>query len=541
VRWLAGPLALAVIITLVNALKPVLIDDTAYLVFARHLAQHPLDPYSFTIHWYTLPDRGMDVLLPPVLPYWLALGMRLFGEHVLLLKLWLFPILWCFTKSLDVLLRRFAPGTERIALPLIALSPAVLATVNLMLDVPALALALAAIALFTRRSALRSEDSASRLTLVVVTGLIAGIAMQTKYTAMLAPAAILWYGLTHRRIGSAILACAVAVAVFAGWEWFLFEKYGESHFLHHVKEQSGGDFFAEKAALIPGLFGHMGCLGFGAALLIARPLGVPRRVITAAAILWMLGLLLVNVMDGHSFPAKYFWRTTGSVVMCAAAAGAGLLVLKKTKLRWSRDSWFVAGWLALELAGYFALTPFPAGRRVIGLAVVFGIVAARAVRLVPARTPPKWVLPFAIWAGVLFTVIDTADAWAEPAVAERAAEVVRGEKRVWFAGHWGFQFYCERAGFTMIVPGETVLQPGDVLVLPDHPDGFGRPHIGLVRLVPPKGRVVRIESIPSRGLKAQTIPNFYGGNDPVDDHMSGSFRLRVIIYRVVKPWSVPGK
>ena len=97
-RWIAGPTALAVIVTLANAIKPVLVDDTAYLAYARQMAAHPLDPYGFTIHWYTVPEPAMDVLAPPVVPYWLALGMRLFGEHILLLKLWLFPFVWIFAR-----------------------------------------------------------------------------------------------------------------------------------------------------------------------------------------------------------------------------------------------------------------------------------------------------------------------------------------------------------------------------------------------------------------------------------------------------------
>ena len=57
--------------------KPVLVDDPVYLHFARHIAQHPLDPYGFILLWYSAPQPAMEVLCPPVLPYWLALGTRL--------------------------------------------------------------------------------------------------------------------------------------------------------------------------------------------------------------------------------------------------------------------------------------------------------------------------------------------------------------------------------------------------------------------------------------------------------------------------------
>jgi hypothetical protein len=76
---LGKPLGLAIILTLANAAKPVLIDDTAYLSYAQRIAAHPTDPYGFTMFWYTVPEPAFEVLCPPVLPYWLALGVRLFG------------------------------------------------------------------------------------------------------------------------------------------------------------------------------------------------------------------------------------------------------------------------------------------------------------------------------------------------------------------------------------------------------------------------------------------------------------------------------
>src|SRR5215210_6930590 len=116
-RFLSSPVVLAVIVSMANAVKPVVVDDTAYLAFARHIAQHPLDPYGFELFWYWVPEPAMEILAPPVVPYWLAAGVALFGEHVVLLKLWLFPFLWLFAWSLRELLRRFARGSERAALP----------------------------------------------------------------------------------------------------------------------------------------------------------------------------------------------------------------------------------------------------------------------------------------------------------------------------------------------------------------------------------------------------------------------------------------
>src|SRR5260370_31755242 len=102
--------------------------------------------------------------------------MRLFGENVPLLKLWVLPFALILSFALFALLRRFAPGMEAPALVATVLSPAVLPAFNFMLDLPELALALAAVAIF-----LRALDSRSS-TLAIAAGPAAGPACPTKHT-----------------------------------------------------------------------------------------------------------------------------------------------------------------------------------------------------------------------------------------------------------------------------------------------------------------------------------------------------------------------
>ncbi|MBA4188978.1 MAG: hypothetical protein C0467_13355 [Planctomycetaceae bacterium] len=547
---------LALIVTLANAAKPVVIDDTAYITYARHISANPLDPYGFEMFWWTVPEPAMTVLVPPVVPYWLAINIRLFGEYPALLKLWQFPFVWLFAWSVRDLLRRFARGTESRLLPIIVLSPAILPTVNLMLDVPALALGLASVAMFARAG----ERGSWRLT--VVAGVLAALAMQTKYTALLIPPAILWYGITHRRVGLALVAVGVAVAAFAGWETLLVAKYGQSHFVYHVSgqkplpdpgESAFGAFVREKAELWPPLVGHLGCLAIGVSLVAAATLGVPRRTLLAFAVLWAAGFLCIVFLP-HRVTANAvpkFWQTFGTLSLVALALCACVL-LRRTgngpRQLWNADTLFVVGWVLLEVAGYFILTPFGAARRVIGLTVIGGLLVARTLgrveRIRPHRRPPEWVASFAIAAGVAVTAIDTLDAWPEKVCAESAAVVAADRpagSTVWSVGHWGFQFYCERAGMKLLVPGETVLRPGDRLVLPIYPaDGFFRPHAGSVPIKPPVWAVEPIsEVVCDDAIAGQTIPNFYGGVDPVAGRAYP--RLRVVVYRVTSAWAVPGK
>ena len=83
--WVVHPVFVAALVAGLNALKPAAVDDTAYLLLARQIAAHPLDPYGGELFWYAEPLPALHVLAPPVLPYWLALGIRLFGDQLPLL------------------------------------------------------------------------------------------------------------------------------------------------------------------------------------------------------------------------------------------------------------------------------------------------------------------------------------------------------------------------------------------------------------------------------------------------------------------------
>src|SRR5436309_2471505 len=82
---------LAVVFTLLNCLKPLHIDDAAYYCYARQIADAPLAPYGFEVLWGERPCPANRLLAPPVLLYWWAGGLRLFGDSPFLWKLWLLP------------------------------------------------------------------------------------------------------------------------------------------------------------------------------------------------------------------------------------------------------------------------------------------------------------------------------------------------------------------------------------------------------------------------------------------------------------------
>jgi hypothetical protein len=103
--------------------------------------------------------------------------------------------------------------------------------------------------------------------------------------------------------------------------------------------------------------------------------------------------------------------------------------------------------------------------------------------------------------------------------------------RVWYAGHWGLQFYAERAGMLAVVPGGSALAPGDWLVVPD-----AHIHRQAFAIDPSWARLVDDVVIDDR-WPWTTLSTFYAGIAPVEGRQAA--RLRVAIYRITRAVVAP--
>ncbi len=177
----------------------------------------------------------------------------------------------------------------------------------------------------------------------------------------------------------------------------------------------------------------------------------------------------------------------------------------------------------------------------VGIAAAFVFFrAADALGRVKKVQPARWALPYSFALGIGLFAIDTRDALPEKELAEEAARFVREQHaggRVWFNGHWGFQYYCDREGMVPVVPGQSRLAAGDWLVFPAIPDdvGFYRPYHGGAKFDPdPVLLEWKREFVVDDPICGTTIPELYGGKVPMFgiDHP----RLRVAVYRVLKDW-----
>lgn len=528
---------LAGLLTGLNVLKPVMMDDPAYYALAKQIAQAPGDPYGFEQYWYDRPQPAMQVLAPLAFPYWFALVLHVLGEEPVTWKLALYPFALILTLSLRALFDRFCPRQSVFLLPLTVLSPLVLPSFNLMIDLPVLGLSLASVAIF-----LRGLDG-DRLGYVALAGLVAGVAMQTKYTALVLPAVLLLAAFVRGRLRLGLFAAVAAGAVFLGWEGWLHQRYGVSHFWYHVTKPREAGVVARTHLAVP-LLGYLGGL-IPAVTLVGL---VSLRLWKGAALVavWILvghGVLAVLPAEHAVFLRKTSGRellTWNSLLFGSLgliALGAGGAVLKVLPWR-SPSTRLLAGWLLIEVAGYFALSPFPAARRLQGVIVVCTLLAGRLAALrcrggVGQRSLAA-ITGLGVALGLGYFTVDCADAHLEPAAARQAAAHIREADpaaTIWFLGTWGFKFHAERLGMQHFVPGQSEPNAGDWLLLVPRdgtPPRF-RP--------PPEHFVWQREVVVQSPVPLHTYSTYYGGHRPLERVWPK--KLVIDLYRAARSGTPP--
>jgi hypothetical protein len=514
-----GLLATALLHTLAATARPLHTDEPFTVYTARQILAAPCDPYGFEIFWWQWPQPAHEDLLNPVVAYWTAGGMALFGDDPLLWKLWLLPFALLFAWAFLALARRFAPGLAWPLLLATAFGPALLPSLNLMQDVPALALGLAALALYLRAADAGSAPGA------IAAGVLAGVAVQTKYTALALVGAIAVHAVLWRRPRPGALAVGAALAVFAAWELAMTLRYGEGML---VGTWNLPQTFAPRADLPPALVPLAGATLPGVGLLGLGVAGLGTRSLHALALALLAGFALLLWGPWHA----PLWLGAGLLVW-AGLAGATWRLLREgptdSLARWieaRRVPLFFALWIAGELVQYVLVSPFPAVRRVLALDVAATLLVGHAASRSPwrGRLPLASLVGLQVLLGLVVHGVDVLEARAGRTAAREAASWIRAQEpgaRIWFVGHWGFQFHAEQAGLEPLIPDYTQVRRGDWLVVPSRVDHQA------VRLDPEAFEERRSIAV-GDGIPLATLKyGFYVGARPLQHHRGPRMRARL--------------
>jgi hypothetical protein len=312
-------------------IKPVHIDDTVVLHVAENILRDPLRPFAGEFFWLETPQPLAKVTTnPPLVSYWLAPWIVLAGYREWALHLSFAPFIALLMWGMHRLATRWLGAAWAWwAVGWLMFSPAVLPGMNLMRDVPALALFVGGLACWVEGL----ERQQARW--LIAGALLGGLAGLAKYTALIWLPLVALYTVQRRAYG-ALGWLLLALLPIAGWSALNLWADGEVHLVYLWQERRGSAPLGAK--LLPGV------VGLGASTLLW--LGVRRRFKAA------LG-------DG--------WRWKVALLALAAAGVVGWYHLQFAGQPMYLQSllWLVAGVIVLGLAvgvgsSRNALTPSPA-------------------------------------------------------------------------------------------------------------------------------------------------------------------------------------
>jgi 4-amino-4-deoxy-L-arabinose transferase-like glycosyltransferase len=461
--------------------KPFNVDDPCYLWAAKQILLHPANPYGFNVNWYGFSQPMWAVTQnPPLLSYYLALAATLTGWSEIGLHI------ACLLPAVAVVLGtcRLAKGFcqwPMFAAALTLFAPAFLvSSTTIMCDVPMLAFWIWTVVFWTEglRQNNRGKLSAA--------GVFAALALLTKYNGVCLIPLLMAYGwFEKRRPGGWAAFLLIPLAALFIYEWTTFHLYGRGLFsaaAHYAKTAQASYGISNVLVVLNALTFTGGC--FAAALFYA-PFLWRKRMLSLFTV--SAALPVTVVFAGGTMANTYQWLA-GSGRVCAetqvffwTVGGVCVLALALADVWQIRDagSWLLALWVlgTFVFAAFFNWTVN--ARSILPMAPAVAILIARRLGQNRSSLPAGICFPLLVCAALSllaaqadFQLASSTRKSAEQVCAKYAAS----PGRVWFEGHWGFQYYMQACGAWPLDFNRPTLASGDILIIPlnnsnAHPPG----------------------------------------------------------------------
>ncbi len=477
------PAILSIIITIAClapfANKAFHIDDPLFIWSAKQILIKPVDFYGFKVNWYGTEMPMLEVTEnPPVTCYYIAMAGKLFGwSEIVLHTAFLIP-------AVAATLGMYYLSKQLCSQPILAtlaavLTPAFLvSSTNVMCDTMMLAFWVWAVALWVEGL---KANKKSRLFLAAV---LVAICALTKYFGIALIGLLFVYSLMQKRsLGVWGLFLLLPVVILAGYQWATYAFYGRGLLTKAISyatayRRIGG--IGSFSKVITSLSFTGGCV---LTALFCSPLLWPRRTLILSAVLTILFILALTFTDkiGVSFVrnvgtddiAWSFIIQLGLMV----AAGVSILALACVNFwKWrDADSLLLLFWVfgTFIFAGFvnWAVN----ARSILPMVPAVGILLVRRVdwcSKARQKTGIKRMVWLLVPAAVVAILVCRADYnWA--AMSRSAAAAVSNKfksqhNKIWFDGHWGFQYYMEGNGCQAFDYKFPKAVSGDIIIIPSN-------------------------------------------------------------------------
>ncbi|MEO8096340.1 MAG: hypothetical protein ABI811_01465 [Acidobacteriota bacterium] len=440
--------------------KAFTIDDPLFLNGARQILSNPLQPGSFDIVW----DRDVAIRMSagstitgPIDAYLLVPSVLAGGSEPIAHLMVFLLLCGSAAATVSIALRLGYEGWRAAcAAVLLVSTPAVLGMAsNNMPDLPAMAFGVMAVERFF------AWESDGRVGQAITAALLLAVAFLTRSHMVLLlgvlglpPLLRAYYSKPGQGRSSAVR-----------WWWLPLASALIIALLFQIATRDTSQRAVIGLEMLPALFDWhwipRNLIAFGVHWVLAFPLGIVWLALRWQALRWYLAALLT---------AGWFLPIPQSVPRWAAliAILGFLVIFDAIRLAFRRQEWAPLSlglWLLLGL-GTVPYVHHPAKYEVPAAPAAALLIAGRLPAL--SRRSGLSIAAVCVVGAVLGVAIIRADAVYAASGRQMADDVIKpfvqSGKRVWFTGHWGFQWYAEKAGASPLTSDAPHPAAGDLIV-----------------------------------------------------------------------------
>ncbi len=456
------------------------IDDALFLASADHIQKDPLHPYAFEINWFGRPESMWAATKnPPFGSYFLA-ALKFVGiqseqnQHLIFILASLFSLAFAYHISKGFCSNPFWVSLSMLGTPVFFVS-----ATNLMPDLLLLALMLGSLYFW-----MRGELSNSKL-YFLCSAVLASLAVWTKYFAVilfvLLPM-LTW--MIRRRIGKHFWVLLLPFLTLFLWNIHSYEETGCFHILG-TAQYSLENAWANRIQNIGVTAAFLGG-GFWFPIILL-PFCLCRIRIRPCLSLMLMTIILgftvwkaipEEAMGQGKILLEWLFMTFSALVLLALLTGHHFHSTPRTWIQnlsqlHVREDIFLWSWFVGVMI-FVCFFNWTISARVLlpGLLPLLILTTRKFERIYPSSSlfnKLRWFSPVAgLFFSMMLATVDARQAHASRAIAEEIHQKYNTSLvKIYFAGHWGLQYYMEHRGFSALDYDRLhILEKEDLILFP---------------------------------------------------------------------------
>ena len=518
VKWAILFLVILTIILLAPFVtKAFHMDDPLFIWAAKNIQSHPDNPYGLYLNWYGNKMGMWEVTKnPPLACFYIAFVAFLFGwSEVVLHIAFLIPaiaaVLGTYFLAGRLCSKPLLAGIMALGMPVFLISGT-----TIMCDIMMLAFWVWAVVLW-----MRGLDKNEHITLAIASILIAMSAL-TKYFGMSLLLLLPLYAIIkQRKIGLWIIYLVIPIIILLLYQWKTQMLYGRGLLMDAGAFATEFRKHQETGSVFQGIIG------------VAFTGGCLAVVLFYLSFLWSKRILLIQffaltvLVTGMAFlPNIGSFRLHSSsgtnwffiIQFCLAfIAGVNVLILAAVALwknKTDADSLLLFCWIF----GTFFFATFINwcinGRSILPMVPALAILLVRRIDAMNIRWKNPQILFWPSVPAICLALLTVQGDFALAnsachAAAQISSKYGKESGKLWFQGHWGFQYYMELNGGEASERNKLNLVPGDRLVIPENtcyifplPENISK-HIIEISEIPVKALVTTMNREAGAGFYSQ--------------------------------------